>query len=242
MKVSWATDSADLARRAAAEFDAALGSRARFVAALPSGRTPLGLYAELRARHAAGRFDASRLKLYALDEYVGLGPGDPESFAAYFARELGAPLGLSSGQLRVPAGGPADGSLDPATDIAAHEAAIAADGGLDLAIIGVGANGHVAFNEPGSDWQAAGRVVELAASTVEALAARFAGRAAPRRGVTMGLPVLRAARRVLLLADGESKARALAALLAGTPSRDWPVTAFADHPDLEVIATQRSRP
>ena len=240
MKVYWVRDPAELAHRALAQLTAKLAGRDRLVAAVPSGRTPLGLYAELRGAHAAGRLDPAPLRLFALDEYLGLGPDDPESFAAYFRRELGEPLGLGAGQLRLLDGAAAD----PEAGIRAHEAAIEALGGLDLAIIGVGSNGHVAFNEPGSDWQSAGRTVTLEASTVASLAGRFAGRAPPARGVTMGLALLRRAQSVLLLADGESKAAALNRLLRGEESTDWPVTAFAGHPDLVVIATAglRDRP
>ena len=233
MKVYWARDPDELAHRALAQLTARLAGRERVVVALPSGRTPLGLYAELRSAHAAGRLDPAPLRVFALDEYLGLGRDDPESFATYFRRQLGEPLGLGDDQLRLLDGA----ATDPEAGIRAHEAAIETFGGLDLAIIGVGSNGHVAFNEPGSDWQSAGRTVVLEASTVAALAGRFPGRAPPARGVTMGLATLRRARSVLLLVDGESKAAALNRLLSGEESTDWPVTAFAGHPDLVVIAT-----
>ncbi len=233
MKVYWVRDPAELAHRAAAQLAAKLAGRERLVVAVPSGRTPLGLYAELRAAHAAGRLDTGPLRLFALDEYLGFGRDDPESFAAYFRRELEVPLALGPGQLRV-----LDGTAaDPAADIRDHEAAIEALGGLDLAILGIGSNGHVAFNEPGSDWHGRGRTVELAPATVAALAGFFRGRSAPTRGVTMGLALLRRAQSVLLLVEGASKAAALNRLLSGAESTDWPVTAFADHPDLVVIAT-----
>jgi glucosamine-6-phosphate deaminase len=239
MTVRWATDDNELGALAAAVLVAALKAKPALTLALPSGRTPLGLYARLRVLHARGEWAPGALHAFALDEYVGIAPDDAESFSAYFRRELGEPLGLSGTQLNL-----LDGqATDPAAAAAAHEAAIERLGGLDLAVLGLGANGHVAFNEPGSATDSPARVVRLSDDTVRRLTAGpFAARPAPAEGMTLGLRCLVQARAVLLLVSGADKAPALARLLAGVPSPDWPVSAFIGHPDLTVIATESLRP
>jgi glucosamine-6-phosphate deaminase len=125
---------------------------------------------------------------------------------------------------------------DLAAECRACDAVLAQAGGLDLAILGLGANGHIAFNEPGSPWDAPTWVAEL---TPETRAATGAERAAmlPDRGITLGIAALKAARRVLLLVAGPAKRRALAALRAGVATPRWPVTSLLGHPGLTVLVS-----
>jgi len=117
------------------------------------------------------------------------------------------------------------------------DAAIAAAGGLDLAILGLGTNGHIGFNEPGSDWSARAHVVSLSAETRATHVAQTHGKLAiPEYGITLGISTIAAAREILLLVAGGAKARALAALRRGIPDPQWPVTALLTHPHLTVLA------
>ena len=234
MNVIWVEDDAEVAECASDAVRAAVRGLAQPSLALPTGRTPLGLYACLADAVRGQRLDASAWRAYNLDEFVGLGADHPQSYACYLATRVVAPLGLAPARVRL-----LDGlAADPAAECAAHQAAIEAGGGLDLAILGLGANGHVAFNEPGADWSAPARVVELSAQTQAEHRAQVAANepAPPARAMTLGLPTLLAARAVVLLVSGAQKFRALAQLLGGSADPRWPVSAFFAHPALTVIA------
>jgi len=233
MQLEW-TDSAEaFADRAASHVASLLAEVPAAAIALPTGSTPIGLYARLRAMEAAGEVTLSAGHFFNLDEYVGVGPADPHSFAAFLRRHFLDASGIPAAHIRLLRGD----APDIASEAAAHDAAVAALGGLDLAILGLGGNGHIAFNEPGAPWDAGTHVVPLTEATRIANAAYFAdGFQVPSHGLTMGIGMIRAARRVLLLVSGRAKAAALGALLAGQPDPAWPVTALCGHPGLTVVA------
>jgi glucosamine-6-phosphate deaminase len=233
MQLEW-TDSAEaFATRAASHVAALLAEAPAAAIALPTGSTPIGLYARLRAMAASGEVTVSAAQYFNLDEYVGVAPTDRHSFAAFLRRHFLGEVDVPPAHIRLLRGD----APDIAAEAAAHDAAVAARGGLDLAILGLGANGHIAFNEPGAPWDAGTHVVPLTEATRIANAAYFPdGFQVPSHGLTMGIGMIRAARRVLLMVTGAAKAEALGALLAGRPNPDWPVTALIDHPQLTVIA------
>jgi glucosamine-6-phosphate deaminase len=215
-----------------------LGAAPASVLALPTGNTPLGLYAELTARSRAGAVRLDRARIFNLDEYCGLGPADPHSFASYMQRHLISPLGLRPAQIRLLRGD----SADMALECRVYDAALAECGGIDLCVLGLGANGHVAFNEPGTLWDLRTHVADLSESTRAAQrrpAPLHQGAlddwTVPDRGVTMGITTILESRHILLLIAGANKAAAAAALYRGVPSIDWPVTSLAAHPSLTVI-------
>jgi glucosamine-6-phosphate deaminase len=196
---------------------------------VPTGATPRGLYQRLRAARAVGALDLSGASLFMLDEYVDL-PGYPVgSFVAYLREHLGDLAFNSSTATHL---------LTPesAYDPTAYDRLLDEAGGLDLAIVGVGRNGHVGFNEPGATDDQRTRVVTLAQATLEA---NFPGRPAasrPTRAVTVGLADLRCARSVLVLAAGEGKGEVVRHLAEGRRLEDVPATHLVDHPDLMVVA------
>jgi glucosamine-6-phosphate deaminase len=204
----------------------------RSVLALPTGSTPLGLYSELIKRARDGSADFRAATLFNLDEYCGLAPSDPHSYAAFLQQRLIAPLGLASGQVRLLRGDAADLQAECRD----YDAALARCNGIDLCVLGLGVNGHIAFNEPGSAWDLRTHVVQLSDAT------RAAHRAQaqipwniPACGVTMGIRTLLESRHVLLLIAGRDKAAARAAFFAGAADAEWPVTSLLAHPDLTVI-------
>lgn len=224
--------------RAADHVAALLERKPAATLALPTGRTPQGLYAELVGRVAEGRVSLAESHLFNLDEYVGLGADDPLSYACAIRRHLAQPARVPPQQVRLLRGAAAD--LD--AECRDYERAIAATGGLDLAILGLGANGHIAFNEPGTAWNTTTHVVTLSAATRATNASQLPRAVRlPERGITMGIATIRAAREILLLVAGDGKHRALAALKSGTPDLQLPVTALAGHPRLTVIAEARLR-
>ncbi len=229
----WCDDARQMARLAADRLDAVLAAKPRAAIALPTGHTPLPLYEELVRRSGAGSLRLDRVRVFNLDEYLGLGADDPLSYAAYLQRHLLQPARIPPAQVRL-IRGDAD---DPQAECRAFDSAIEQAGGIDLAILGLGVNGHIAFNEPGSDWKAGTRVVALDAQTLATHRAQNAAqRALPDKGITMGIPAIRGAAAVLLLVAGASKHAALAALLRGVPDRRWPVTSLIGHPGLTLIA------
>ncbi|MGY4708647.1 glucosamine-6-phosphate deaminase [Mycolicibacterium sp. CBM1] len=199
-----------------------------------TGETPLRLYAELGRRSDAGEIDLSGAVIVALDEYVGLAAGDPRSYARYVHDHIAGPLGVERSNVIVPEGD----SAEPVVAAVEFEARIAAVGGVDVQIAGIGSNGHLAFNEPGSPPASATRVVELSERTRHDNARFFGGRVedVPRRAITQGLATICRARSILLLASGAAKADALAAALCGPVHPDVPASILQGHADVTVIA------
>jgi len=233
MQLEWTETGEAFAGQAAARVASLLAETPDAAIALPTGSTPIGLYARLRAMEAAGELPLSHAHFFNLDEYVGVAPANRHSFAAFLRRHLLDEADIPAEHIRLLRGD----APDIEAEAAAHDAAVAARGGLDLAILGLGSNGHIAFNEPGAPWDAGTHVVPLTEATRMANAAYFPdGFQVPSHGLTMGIGMIRAARRVLLMVSGPAKAEALGALLAARPDPDWPVTALCGHPGLTVIA------
>ncbi len=197
----------EIARLIARRPDAVLG--------LATGSTPLPVYEALRTRLAG--VDVSRVRGFALDEYVGIDPAHPESYRSVISREVVEPLGLNPELIHVP-----NGALDGIEHAGAdYDAAIARAGGVDLQILGIGTDGHIGFNEPGSSFASRTRVKTLTAQTKEDNARFFEAESdVPQHCITQGLGTILEARHLVLLAFGECKAEAVAGAVEG------PITAF----------------
>lgn len=166
-----------------------------------TGESPMGLYSALAERYRSGAFETDAVTVFQLDEYLGLTAGDRRSLLGWMRRSFLQPLGVAADRV-VPL--IADG--DPRAACAAFDQAIESRGSLDIAILGLGRNGHLGFNEPPSAAESPTRVVELSAVTVEDNA-RYWGSVTdvPSRAVTMGMRNLLRARQVFLVASGEAK-------------------------------------
>ena len=200
------------------------------VLGLATGSTPLPVYEALRARK--GEVDLSQVRGFALDEYLGLPAGHPQSYREVVRREVVEPLGLDPDDVQVPNGAAAD----PERAAADYEELIRAAGGIDVQILGIGGNGHLAFNEPGSALDSRTRVVELTASTREANARFFPSLGdVPAQALTQGLGTIREARSLILLASGSGKADAVAAALTGPVTPRVPASVLQLHPDVTVL-------
>jgi glucosamine-6-phosphate deaminase len=195
---------------------------------LPTGHTPLGMYAALRAHALDGSLPTAQATLFQLDEYVGLGPGDPRSYSAYLRRELDG-IGFSARH-------ELDGTAaDPDASAARHQALLDA-APIDLAVLGLGRDGHVAFDEPGSTLSSGVRRVELHPQTRADAAAEFGGlENVPREAITVGLRTLRSARELLMLVSGAAKASALRRMLEGDLGPETPASLLRDHPRLPIV-------
>jgi glucosamine-6-phosphate deaminase len=205
-----------------------LRARPRLRLILPTGHTPVGMYEALRAHAADGSLPSRAATLFQLDEYLGLGPEDDRSYRAYLDRELqGVEIGTFHGL---------DGAArDIDAECARHQALLDA-APVDLIVLGLGANGHVAFDEPGSPAGAGVRRVRLHPTTRRDAAADFGGiEHVPDEALTVGLRTLLAARELLMLVSGEAKARALRSMLEDPPDTDCPASLLRDHPRLTVV-------
>lgn len=204
------------------------------VLALPTGRTPQPMYAELVRLHREERLSFARATTFNLDEYVGLAADHPASFRRYMEQALFAEVDLSPQRIHVPDGLAAD---IPAS-CAAYEAAIAAAGGLDLALLGLGADGHIAFNEPTSSLGSRTRLKTISEGTRAANQQAFGAEPVPHHVITMGIATILAARRCVLLATGEPKATALAKTVEGPLTALVPSSALQLHPHATVVCDE----
>lgn len=233
-------DADELGRRAADIVSEFVEAEPRGVLGVATGSSPEPLWAELVRRRRDGlRTDG--LTLVALDEYVGLPTGHPESYRTFVRDRVAAPLGVHDDRVVVPDGTSAD--LLAATRAAeVHEGRIADLGGVGLQIVGIGANGHLGFNEPGSPFRSLSRVVELADRTLLDNARYFGGdpRAVPSRAITQGLSTIMSARHVLLVVRGRTKAVALDAALHGPVTESLPASLLQRHPRVTIIADREA--
>jgi glucosamine-6-phosphate deaminase len=211
-----------------------LGRKPDAVLALPTGSTPRPLYAELRRMHRDERLSFARATTFNLDEYVGLAPDHPASFRRYMEDELVRHVDLTLTRVHVPDGLAGD---VPAT-CAAYEAAIAAAGGLDLALLGLGEDGHLAFNEPTSSFGSRTRIKTLSARTRAVNQAAFGAAPVPSHVITVGIATILSARRCLLLATGARKAAALARTVEGPLTSLVPASALQLHPWATVLCDE----
>ena len=208
------------------------------VLGLATGRTMEPVYAALRQRLQRLPSDQrcallERWCSFNLDEYVGLGPADPGSFARFMEQQLAGPLGLAPGQLQLP-----DGlAHDPDAEARRYGAALAAAGGAALQLLGLGLNGHVGFNEPPCPADAPCRCLALSPATRAQNAEAFGGApaAVPARAITLGTAEILAARRVLLVVTGAAKAQILRRALQDAPGPEVPASWLQCHPGLEVV-------
>jgi glucosamine-6-phosphate deaminase len=216
---------------------------ARFVAAylrrnpsavlgLATGQTTVPFYRELVRLHQEEGLDFGRATTFNLDEYYGLGPGDPRSYHWFMQEHLFRHVNLNPRRTHLPNGLASDAEAE----CRRYEAEIAAAGGIDLQVLGIGVNGHIGFNEPGTAFGAATQLVRLRPETVERNQSLAGGGVAlPQTALSLGVKDIMQARRLLLLASGVEKAAAVAAALQGPVTGDVPASVLQLHPDLTVI-------
>ena len=193
---------------------------------LPTGSTPLGLYEVLRRAHRAGDFSLDRATVLMLDEYLDL-PSYPEgSFIEFLRQNLGEVIFNGSTTLT---------AIDPGALASDYDHALDESHGLDLAVIGVGRNGHVGFNEPGDDLGARTHVVTLLDDTLEANFAGVPRSERPTQAITIGMADLRNARSILMLVSGAEKRRVADLLAAGILDDQVPATHLLEHDDVTIV-------
>ncbi|KPK62100.1 MAG: glucosamine-6-phosphate deaminase [Planctomycetes bacterium SM23_32] len=213
----------------------ALRNRPDIVLGLATGSTPEGIYERLVAAHRNDGLDFSQAVTFNLDEYVGLGPDHDQSYRSFMNAKLFNHVNVDVARTHVP-----DGlAVDPAAHCAQYERMIRQAGGIDLQVLGIGRDGHIAFNEPGTSLGSRTHVACLTRQTVEDNA-RFFDDAAqvPRFAITMGIGTILEARTCLLLACGANKAPAVRAALEGPITSMTTASALQLHPDTTAIVDE----
>lgn len=202
------------------------------VLGLPTGRTMVQVYAELARLHAAGDIDCSRAHTFNIDEFVGISSSDPRSYCAFMQQHFFGHVNLPGSHVHFLDGAASDHALE----CERFEKELAAMGGLDFVLLGLGSNAHIAFNEPAQSLQPRTHLATLAAETRRANASRFGGNRndVPRKALTMGIGTLLGARAICLVATGASKARAVASIFSGRLSTYQPASFLQLHDNVEV--------
>ncbi|AEI64828.1 glucosamine-6-phosphate deaminase [Corallococcus macrosporus] len=210
----------------------AVEARPSLVLGLPTGRTPLNVYRALVELFTRGGLDWTQVRTFNLDEFLGVAADDAGSFRAYMDRHLFQHVNLSAAHIHF-----LDGTAeDPEAECARYEARLAEAGGLDLVLLGLGANGHLAFNEPAEGLRARCHRTRLSRQTREANLILFGEDASsvPMEALTLGMASILQARQALLLAFGEAKAEAVRGMVEGPVSPRCPASFLQLHPDVEV--------
>jgi len=210
-----------------------VGRRPQAVLGLATGSSPLGTYDELSRRVGAGRLSLAGVRAFLLDEYVGLPRDHEQSYRSVIDRDLVCRVDLDPARVL----GPDGTAADLVAECAGYERAIADAGGIDLQLLGVGADGHIAFNEPGSSLASRTRLKTLTGQTRKDNARFFGGDpdAVPRHCLTQGIGTILEARHLVLIAAGEAKSEAVRQLAEGPVSATWPGSALQLHPHVSVL-------
>lgn len=201
------------------------------VLGLATGSTPLEMYQQLIHNHKEKGTSYKDVKTFNLDEYVGLEPTHPQSYRYFMNENLFSNLDIDLANTYVPSG-----IGDANANALAYDKILETLGSADVQILGIGTNGHIAFNEPGTDFAYTTHVVDLVPATIEANSRFFASAAdVPRKAISMGIASILKAKKIVLLAFGEAKAEAIRALFEDEVTTDVPATALQEHSDVVVI-------
>lgn len=200
---------------------------------LPTGSTPVSMYRYLVRLYEEGLISFQCIRTFNLDEYVGLKATHPQSYATFMREHLWSKVDLSPCAADIPRGDATD--LDGECD--RYDGCLAAAGGLDIQILGIGLNGHIGFNEPSHNLEVGTHVVDLTEETIKANARFFeAIDDVPRQAITMGMGSIMRARKILLLVSGENKRDILHRTLYGPVTPEVPASILQLHADLTVMS------
>ncbi|HHW73236.1 MAG TPA: glucosamine-6-phosphate deaminase [Firmicutes bacterium] len=204
------------------------------VLGLATGSTPLGVYSLLAEYHARGT-DFSRLTTFNLDEYVGLAPDHPQSYHWYMRENFFSKVNIKPDRIFIPNGM----AEDLEAECLRYDELIKQAGGIDLQLLGIGSNGHIGFNEPGTEFGTTTHIVDLAESTIRDNARFFESiDQVPTRALSMGIKSIMQAKEVILMASGGSKADAVCAAVKGPVTTAVPASVLQLHPCVTFVVDQ----
>ncbi|HOX54926.1 MAG: glucosamine-6-phosphate deaminase [Candidatus Omnitrophica bacterium] len=237
MKVMVASNYDEMSKMAAKIIANEIKAKSNAVLGLATGGTPLGTYKELIQMHKKGELDFASVRTFNLDEYLGLNPKDKNSYNFFMWDNLFKHVNVSAVNVQIPKGD----ANNPAQFCKQYENNIKSLGGIDIQLLGIGRDGHIAFNEPGSPFDSRTRVVDLSQETVEDNA-RFFEKAedVPRQAITMGVGTILEAKKILLIANGAKKADICAQFIEGKPTEEISASALQRHKDVTIILDQEA--
>ena len=235
MRIIKAKDYEELSRKAADIIAAQVILKPDSVLGLATGGSPVGTYQELIKKYESGDLDFSRVKTVNLDEYVGLDANHEQSYARFMRENLFGHVNIDPANTNIPSGI----APDAAAECARYDGVIAALGGVDLQLLGMGPNGHIGFNEPADHFPTGTHQVELTEATIQANK-RFFEKAedVPRFARTMGVRDILQARRVLMVVSGAGKAEVVKSAFYGPVTPLVPASILQLHPDFTLVADE----
>ena len=233
MEIVILDDAEAIGRLAADEICALLRRTPQAVLGLATGSSPVSIYDQLAARSEAGEVTFAQARAFTLDEYVGLADDHPQRYRNVIDEAFTSRVDIAPSAVH----GPDGLAEDIPAACTAYEAAIAEAGGVDLQILGIGTDGHIGFNEPGSSLASRTRIKTLTRQTRLDNARFFDGDldSVPTHCLTQGLATILSARHVVLVANGRGKAQAVHQLAEGPVSALWPATVLQHHPHVSVL-------
>ncbi|WP_421383566.1 glucosamine-6-phosphate deaminase [Bacillus salacetis] len=239
MKLIEVKDYQEMSKRAAEFIIAKVRAADAINLGLATGGTPVGTYEYMIEDHKQNYTSYRDVTTFNLDEYVGLSGSNPNSYRYYMDEKLFNHIDIVKLNTHIPNGDAADMEKE----CLRYENQIEQHGGIDLQVLGIGSNGHIGFNEPGTSFESSTHIVDLAPSTREANARYFDNLdEVPDKAVTMGIATILKSREILLLASGEKKRDALAKLFNGEVDERFPASILKNHPCVTIIADKAAIP
>ena len=232
MRIYECADYKAMSRRAASLIAAQVLLKPDCVLGLATGSTPIGLYDQLTEWYQKGDLSFAKVRSVNLDEYLGLAPTHEQSYRYFMQHNLFDRIDIPAESTHVLNGL----AQDPDAECAAYDQLICDLGGVDMQLLGMGHNGHIAFNEPGDDFGLGTHVVELAERTIDANQRFFASRdEVPRKALSMGIKSIMGARRILMVVSGADKAESLCKAVTGPVTNEVPASVLQLHPDVTIV-------
>ena len=237
MKVVITKDYTEMCKLASRIFAAEITLKPNCVLGLATGSTPVGMYKELVERYNEHRVDFSQVKTVNLDEYAGLSGDNDQSYRYFMNHNLFDHININKENTNVPNGTAAD--LE--AECERYEQVVASMGGVDVQLLGIGNNGHIAFNEPCEEFPEKTHVVNLTQNTIEANARFFASMDdVPKKALTMGIGTIMKAKKIVLLANGAKKAQTIYDTVYGPITPKVPASILRLHPDVTIFVDEEA--
>ena len=235
MKLIVVNNYEELSKVAAKEFSKVIKEKENAVLGLATGGTPVGMYKELIKMYEKKELNFSKITTVNLDEYIGLNPEHNQSYRYFMNNNLFNHINIDKSNTFVPNGL----AEDLEAQCKEYDQKIVELGGIDIQLLGVGNNGHIAFNEPNSELSSGTHIISLTDNTIEANARFFDNiDDVPRKAITMGVGGIMKAKKIILIASGESKAEAIKGIFSGKITPANPATMLQMHRDVTIIVDE----
>jgi glucosamine-6-phosphate deaminase len=236
MKTIKVKDYEEMSQKAAEYIIKKVRNNPKITLGLATGGTPVGTYRNLIEDHEKNGTSYKHVTTFNLDEYVGLPQENPQSYRSFMDNNLFNHIDINKTETHVPSGN----KETLHTECKSYEKSLIDHGGVDLQVLGIGSNGHIGFNEPGTSFESKTHIVDLAPSTIEANSRFFESeQEVPTQAITMGIQTIMNSREILLIVSGENKRDALFQLLNGKEvTESFPASVLRNHPCVTIIADE----